>query len=154
MLTQLTKLAQDCDGRYASDRELRFLSDYLEEIDQRIKTYEKIRNIEDKLVKETEVKVTSANANAFCKLGKDVSSICERDRKHTMRFLATALLFNEHDKLRHTLLWQSIIMTAFRDQNPSNLTYKMMGEVMKEEFDHEEMKLVNPALSLVQTMLS
>ncbi|MGK7955545.1 MAG: allophycocyanin [Crocosphaera sp.] len=154
MLTQLTKLAQDCDGRYASDVELEFLNDYLEEIDQRINTYEKIGNLEHKLVEQTDVKVKSANPNALCKNGKDFSSICERDRKHTMRFLATAMLFNEQDKLRSKLLWQSSIMRSFKDENPSNLAYKMMGEVMKEEFDNEEMKLVNPALQLVQSMLS
>lgn len=154
MLTQLTKLAQECDGRYASDAELEFLGDYLEEIDQRINTYDKIRNMENKLVEQTDIKVKSENPKAFCKNGQDLSSICQRDRKHTLRFLATAMLFNEPDKLRKTFLWQSIIMRAFKDQNPSNLTYKMMGEVMKEEFNDEEMKLVNPALQLVQTMLS
>ena len=79
---------------------------------------------------------------------------CERDRRHTMRFLATAMLFNETDKLRHKLLWQSIIMRAFKNENPSNLTYQMMGEVMNEQFNDEEMKLIKPGVQLVQTMLS
>ncbi|EAZ91291.1 globin family protein [Crocosphaera chwakensis] len=154
MLTQLKKLAQECDDRYASDTELKFLTDYLEEIDQRINTYDKIRNIENKLIEQIDIKAKSVDPNAFDKCGKDVSSICERDRKHTMRFLATAMLFNEPDKLRNTLLWQSIIMRAFKDENSSKLTYEIMAEVMNEEFNDEEVKLVNPVLQLVQMMLN
>ena len=154
MLTQLTTLAEKSDGRYASDAELEFLKDYLEEIDKRIQTYDKIRNNEDKLIEQIGVKTKSKNPYLFDKYGKDLSSICERDRRHTMRFLATAMLFNETDKLRHKLLWQSIIMRAFKDENPSNLTYQMMGEVMNEQFNDEEMKLIKPGVQLVQNMLS
>ena len=45
-------------------------------------------------------------------------------------------------------------MRAFKDENPSNLTYQMMGEVMNEQFNDEEMKLIKPGVQLVQTMLS
>ncbi len=154
MLTQLTTLAQQCDGRYASDAELECLKDYLEEIDQRIYTYNKIHKNENQLIEQIGVKTQSINADIFQKSGKDLSSLCERDQRHTMRFIATAMLFNEPDKLRHKLLWQSIIMRAFKDQNSSNLTYKMMGEVMNEQFNDEEMELIRPALQLVQMMLS
>ena len=154
MLTQLTTLAEKSDGRYASDAELEFLKDYLEEIDKRIHTYDKIRNNEDKLIEQIGVKTKSKNPYLFDKYGKDLSSICERGRRHTMRFQATAMLFNETDKLLHKLLWHSIIMRAFKDENPSNLTYQMMGEVMNEQFNDEEMKLIKPGVQLVQTMLS
>ncbi|MEL4898684.1 allophycocyanin [Crocosphaera sp. Alani8] len=153
MLTQLTKLAQECEGRYANDAELEFLKDYLEEIDSRIDAYSTIRDNEKEITEQIDVQLKSENPDVFHKCGKDFSSICERDRKHTMRFLATAMLFNEQDKLRGTLLWQSIIMRAFQDENPSNFTYKMMGQVMSKQLKDEEMKLVKPALQLVQTML-
>ncbi|MGB5594952.1 MAG: allophycocyanin [Crocosphaera sp.] len=153
MLTQLTKLAQECDGRYGSDTELQFLQNYLQEVAQRISIYKKIRDTEDKIIKQIEVKVKSKTPTAFHKNGQDFSSICERDRRHTMRFLATAMLFNEQDKLKNTLLWQSIIMDAFHDQNPSQMTYNMMAEVMTEDLSDEEIKLVAPALKLVQSIL-
>ena len=153
MLTQLKTLAQECDGRYASDTELEFLKDYLEEIDQRIYTYNKIHKNENQLIEQIGVKTKSRNPDTFDKYGKDCSSLCERDQRYTMCFIATAMLFNEPDKLRHQLLWQSIIMRAFKDQNSSNLTYEMMGEVMNEQFNDEEMKLIKPALELVQMML-
>ncbi|WP_107667819.1 allophycocyanin [Cyanothece sp. BG0011] len=154
MLTELKQLTQDCDGRYARDGELQFLQDYLDTIESRITTYEKIQTLENTLIQETEGKVKEENPTAFHKGEKDVSAICERDRKHTMRFLATAMLFSDQDKLRNTLLWQRIIMGAFNDNYPSKITYQMMEEVMKKEFTREEMELLNPSLQLVQTLLS
>lgn len=153
MLTQLTKLAETCDGRYGSDSELEFLQNYLNEVEQRINLYEKLRDNKSQIIQQVEVNLKSDTPKVFEKNGQDFSSVCEQDRKHTMRLLATAMLFNEQDKLRNTLLWQRIIMTVFNDANPSRMTYTMMEQVMNKRLNKEEIKLINPALKLVQSLL-
>ena len=77
MLTQLTTLAEKSDGRYASDAELEFLKDYLEEIDKRIHTYDKIRNNEDKLIEQIGVKTKSKNPYLFDKYGLSAHHISD-----------------------------------------------------------------------------
>ncbi len=153
MLTQLTKLAETCDGRYGSDSELEFLQNYLNEVEQRINLYEKLRDNEGQIIQQVEVHLKSDTPKVFEKNGQDFSSVCEQDRKHTMRLLATAMLFNEQDKLRNTLLWQRIIMTVFNDANPCRMTYTMMEQVMNKILNKDEIKLINPVLKLVQSLL-
>ena len=153
MLTQLTKLAETCDGRYGSDSELEFLHNYLNEVEQRINLYEKLRDNEDQIIQQIEANLKCDNPKIFEKNGQDFSSICERDRKHTMRFLATAMLFNEQDKLRNSLLWQRIIMTVFNNAHSSKMTYKMMEQVMNGILNKEEMDLIDHPLKLVQSLL-
>lgn len=43
MLTQFLKLSLDTDSRYSTDSELQFINDYLESVDMRIQTYEKMK---------------------------------------------------------------------------------------------------------------
>ncbi len=63
MLTQFSKLSLDTDGRYATDSELKFIEDYLDSVDIRISTYEKIKSYEEEILQEVDAKMHELNKN-------------------------------------------------------------------------------------------
>ncbi len=155
MLKQLARLSVEADGRYATDQELQFLKNYLQSVDQRITSYEKIRDAEEEILDQVETKMRSIDPNLFSRDSQDLTSVCKRDRKHTLRCSAAAMLINDLDRLREgLLLWQRTIMLAFKDEHPSKVHYEVLPEIMKQHLTAEEVELIMPFLQLDQSVLS
>ncbi|BDM83705.1 globin family protein [Acaryochloris marina] len=155
MLSQLKRISLEADGRYATDAELACVKSYLQDVGQRISGYEKIRDAEDAIMDDSEVQLTDLEPQVFCKGPKDYSETCRRDRKNTLRYAATAMLFNDLDRLRDgLLLWQRTIVRAVKDEQASTLTWREMPEVLRGHLSAEETDLMMPALHLNQALLS
>ncbi|MGK7872233.1 MAG: allophycocyanin [Xenococcaceae cyanobacterium] len=155
MLKQLARLSVEADGRYATASELQFLKDYLQSVDQRISAYEKIRDAEEKIIDQVEAKMRSIDPNLFLRDSQDITSVCKRDRKHTLRCSAAAMLINDLDRLRDGfLLWQRTIVQAFDIERPTEVTYQVMPEIIKQYLTAEEAELVMSVLQLDLTLLS
>ncbi len=155
MLNQLTKLSIEADGRYATDKELEFIKNYLRSVDLRLSSYEKIRDEEEKILDRTKKKMDMQNPNLFTKGSKNLSSIWRRDVMIILRCSVAAMLVNDLDWLRDSLLlWHRTIVNANKTQNISQATYNVMPEVLQEFLTVEELALVLPVLQLNQSIIS
>lgn len=155
MLKQLSRLSIETDGRYATAEELQFLHDYLQSVEQRIDAYKKIRDSEEQIADRVAEKMREADPNVFRKGDRDMSAICKRDRKHTLRCSSAAMLVDDLERLQNgLLLWQRTIVQAFSDSYPTEVTYQVMPEVIKEHLTAEEAELIMPAIELDGSVLA
>ena len=155
MFKQLTRLSIDADGRYATDDELKFLDDYLATVETRVSTYETIRENEEQIIYRWEAAKRGIKQDVFHMGDRDVSEICRRDMTNVFRCSATAILFNDLDRLREGLLiWYQTIVRAFKYDKYTNITYSVIQETIKEFLKPEEVELMLPALKLNHTILS
>lgn len=154
MFKQLTRLSIDADGRYATDDELKFLDDYLDTVETRISAYETIRENEEQIIYRWEAAKRGIKQDVFHMGDRDVSEICRRDMTNIFRCSATAILFNDLDRLREGLLiWYQTIVRAFKYDKYTNITYAVIQETIKEFLKPEEVELMLPALKLNHTIL-
>lgn len=86
MLTQLSRLSVEADGRYATASELQFLKDCFETVDDRISTYEKIRDAEADIIPRMEVEKRAYDASLFRLADRDVADLGDRLGGRSRRF--------------------------------------------------------------------
>ena len=154
MLTQLSRLSVEADGRYATAQELQFLKDGFETIDDRISVYEKIRDAEAEIIPRMEVEKRAADATLFRLAERDVAERCQRDLRRGLRYAAAAVLFSDLDYLRENpLLWYRTIVCSFGFAREIGITYEILPKVVKEYLTAEEAELMMPALQLYRTLL-
>lgn len=161
MLKQLAQLSVEADGRYATSQELQFLKNYLQTVDQRVSAYEKIRDAEEAIVEQTQAKAKTLDSNAFLRShdvpgsSRDVSGRAKYDNTMLLQFAAAAMLFDELDRFKESLLvWHRTIMKSFQVQHPTQITYKVLPDVVKQHLTPEEAALLMPALRLIQVNYS
>ncbi len=155
MLTQFSNLSLDTDGRYATDSELEFINDYLESVDMRIQTYEKIQANEEAIVHEVDAKMQELNKNdSLFKMDENARRVCLRDRKNAIKYTSAAMLVNDLDRLRDGLLiWLQTIVKAVGYERFVRTHYPMIQEVIEQYLTPEEAKYILPAFQLDCTIL-
>ncbi|MEG3436025.1 phycobilisome protein [Pannus brasiliensis CCIBt3594] len=155
MLTKLKRLSIDVDGRYADHNELQFLHDYLDSADDRISLYEKLEGIHGKIDEQLESDLKAIDPNLYRRGDRDVSAVCKRDRQHALRCISIATLLDDLERLRDDyLVWDSIVVRAFRDQRPANLTYQTMAKVLESFLSDEESHLILEAVQLTRATVA
>ncbi len=155
MLKQITKLTIEADGRYATEQELKFIKDYLDSADLRLSAYEKISNKSEEVLDKTKAMLDKKNPKLFARESKDLSSIWRRDVAIILRCSVAAMLVNDLDWLRDSLLlWHRTIVNANKTQHISEATYSVMPQVLAEYLTDEEIKLILPVLQLNQSVLN
>jgi hypothetical protein len=176
MLTQLNRLSVAVDGRYASDRELKFIEDYLESVEQRIETYQKIGDNQEQIVHQTKMlaglslefeqagdreikEISQSSVQNFEQLWQEMSAfdreICTRDMPNVLRCMAAAMLIDDLDLLRDgMLLWYETIVRSFGFKHFSAVTYKVIQDAVRAHLSPEEAALIMPALQLNHSLLS
>lgn len=154
MLTQLSRLSVEADGRYGTAQELQFLKDYFESVATRISAYEKIRDAEAEIIPRMEGERRAADPSFFCLGERDVTERCQRDLRRGLRYVVTAMLFNDLDYLRENpLLWYKTIVSSFGLARKIEITYLIFPNLLKEYLTNEEAELLMPALHLYRTLL-
>lgn len=154
MLQQLARLSLEADGRYATATELQFLKDYLQSLEQRVCAYEKIRAAEEEIVHAVEAKKRSHSTDLFQLNAQDITQVCRRDMVNVLRYSATALLFNDCDRLRESLLlWYRTIVRSFKYESYADVTYQVIQDVVKQHLTAEEAALLQPILALNHVLL-
>ncbi len=155
MLKQLSRLSIDADGRYATTAELQFLKTYLQTVDQRVETYEKLRDACDEIANQVDARVKSAEPDFFAGASQDYLDRCLRDRKTGIRSSASAMLIDDLEILRNGVLcWVRTIVNATGYIQPSKVSHKVTPEVMGQYLTPEEMQLMRPALDLSRSILT
>lgn len=154
MLTQLSRLALEADGRYASAEELQFLKDYLQTAEQRAQTYRTVRDNEAFLLEELHSQVKTSDGGSLFKGTQDVSNFFRRDQKHVLRVASAAMLFNDLDFLREgLLLWHRTVVKAFGVERPAQVACQVWPGVMGKYLPTEEYKFMSPVVGLIRAIL-
>lgn len=154
MLTQLSRLALDADGRYASKEELQFLKDYVKTVPQRIQVYKTIRDNEAFLLEELHNEVKSADGSSLFRGSQDVTAFFKRDQKHILRVASASMLCNDLDFLREgLLLWHRTIVKAFNVTKPAQIACQVWPGVMVKHVGAEDYKLMSPFVGLIRAIL-
>lgn len=154
MLTQLTRLSVEADGRYAKLEELQFLKGYFQSLEQRVSAYEKIRAAEAEIISQVEAKMRSLDPNLFRNTAGDFTEVWRKDVVQLLRYAASALLFNEHEHLREgLLLWHNTIAKSYQFDRTCKTTFQVMPEVVKQYLTPQEAALFSPILEINYVIL-
>jgi Phycobilisome protein len=154
MLTQLSRLALESDGRYASAEELQFLKDYVQTAQQRSQVYKTIRDQEAFLLEELHTQVKTTDAGSLFKGSQDVSNFFKRDQKHILRVASASMLFNDLDFLREgLLLWHRTIIKAFGVERPAQVACQIWPSVMLKYLSTDEYASMSPVVGLIRAIL-
>ncbi len=149
MLTDLSLLSIDTDGRYATENELKFLTNYVNSIDVRVGTYKKlcvaIPEIVEKLIKNNK----DNNPNLFINALGDVTHMARRDVTLLLSEATAAVLFDDQKMFQeHLLLWHNTITRCFQVDHMLRAMCKVMPQVVAEYLNPDEMAIFSPFISL------
>ena len=149
MLSQFSRLSLETEGRYATDGELQFFSDYTQSFSLRMQTYQKLKTAEAQIIQEVQAKMQALDPTLFQGSKEDVTKKWKCDTIRVMRYSAMAMLLNDPDLLRERLLfWMETVMRAFGAQRSCDVTYSVMQEVVKAHLTPLEASLLCPILEL------
>ena len=149
MLRQLADLTLEADARYAEDYELQFLEEYCDSLEVRISAYTKIRTLADEIIEQVKI-VKQERHDDF----EDYYSTCKRDLTRLLLYSASAILFDDLDRMReNALLWFQTIARAFNYEDDNVDTYGILLEVMKQFLSKEELEYALPVFELNCTVL-
>jgi hypothetical protein len=154
MLSQMQSLGQVVDGRYATDEELQFFSDYLQSFNLRLSAYARLQVAEATIVQQVQAKLQSLDPTLLQSGSEDVTGKWRRDTIRVLRYSAIAMLLNDADWLRDRLLyWMQTVMKAFGAQRSCDVTYQLMQDAVRQHLTPLEARLFCPILELNRTLL-
>jgi hypothetical protein len=155
MLSQLSILNRQTEGRYASDAELQFMTDYAASYSLRLTTYRKIQEAEAQIVQQVQERIQQIEPKLVTS-SKDANAKCQRDMMFVLRYAAIALLINDTSIYQErVLLWLQTIMRGFKEhQHHSELTYRVMQDVVQQFLQPAEASLFCPILELARLAMS
>jgi len=98
---------------------------------------------------------SAAEPELFAKTSQvDGTSVCRRDFTNILRHSASALLFDDRDRMpENFLLWYKTIVRTFNYDRAAGVTYRVVQEVAEEYLTPQEAALFNPILQLNQVVL-
>lgn len=150
MFSELVELTTNTDARYASNAELQFLKDYLEEVDIRISAYNKLRDNAEEIAEKVAEEKRKLNPKF-----KDWYSICKRDFFDLLRYLAATMLFDDLERLRNgMLIWYKTIVRAYNYDEDVDETYLVVQEIIKGYLSPEEFEYILPVLQANHIILA
>jgi hypothetical protein len=154
MLSQIQRLSQTTEGRYATDEELRFLAEYARSFELRVQTYQKIQASEAAIVQQVLAKMRAIDPTLLRNGSEDMTNKWKRDTLRVLRYSAVAMLLNDSETLRERFLfWFQTIMRAFNAQKSCGVTYTVMQDVVKQVLTPSEANLLLPILEVNRRML-
>ena len=154
MLNQTQRLSLEAEGRYATDEELSFLTDYARSFELRVQTYQKLQTCEAAIMQQVHTRMRAVDPALFRSGNDDMTTKWKRDTLRVFRYSAAAMLIDDPDTLRERLLfWFQTIMRAFGAQRSCNVTYTLMQDVVKQHLTAPQASLFLPILEVNRRML-
>lgn len=155
MLTQLAKLQNRSEGRYATDHELQFIQDYVASFSLRLGTYTKLQKAESLIVQQVYNRLTKFHPDLLKHDDGDASRKWKGDTVRVLRYAAIAMLLDDQDSFQERFLfWFQTLMKAFKTQQSCNVTYRVMQEVVRDYLTVSEATIFCPILELTRRSLS
>ncbi len=154
MLSQLQKLSCGTEGRYATDEELGFLSEFGQSFYLRVQTYQQLQAMEAAILQEVLTKMQLLEPSLFHTDNANLTAKWKRDTIRVFRYSAIAMLLDDPDSLRDRLLfWFRTIMKAFAAERSCNVTYTVMQGVVKNNLTASQASLFCPILEMNRQVL-
>ncbi|MBD1844633.1 phycobilisome protein [Cyanobacteria bacterium FACHB-63] len=154
MLSQIQRLTQETEGRYATDEELRFLIEYARSYELRVQTYQKLQACEAVIIQQVQAKMRAIDPMLFRQGNEDLTNKWKRDTVRVLRYSAAAMLIDDPESMRERFLfWFQTMMRAFNAQKSCGVTYTVMQEVIKQVLTVNEANLILPILDVNRRML-
>lgn len=154
MLSQLDHLSVTADGRYATDAELMFFQSYLRTARLRFSLYQKLQQLEPKIVQEVLAQLKSQDPAALQVGDQDLSAKWQRDTVRTLRYAATASLIDDSNLYKERmLLWFQTVMRSFGAGHSCNATYQAMQVIVRKYLSVEEAAIICPLLEMSRAVL-
>ncbi len=156
MLTKLNQLTLETEGRYATDNELSFLDEYIDSLSVRIDTYQKIKDLETEIINQIQNDLHEINLDDVANHDLIDKSCCGRDAKIVLRHSACAVLIDDCERLRESLLlWHRTIIFAFRIDDFARIMFlELMPSVLADLLTEKEYDLMKPSLQLSESVLA
>lgn len=154
MLSQIQRLSQETEGRYATDEELLFLAEYARSFELRVQTYQKLQACEAAIVQQVQAKMSEIDPMLSRQGNEDLTNKWKRDTLRVLRYSAAAMLIDDPESMKERFLfWFQTIMRAFKAQKSCGVTYTVMQDVMKQVLTPDEASLILPILEVNRRML-
>ncbi|MEO1095528.1 MAG: phycobilisome protein [Cyanobacteria bacterium J06638_28] len=154
MLQQIRQLVLDADGRYATDAELSFFSDYLKTARLRFTLYQKIQKLEPQLVQQTIERFKLTRPDLLRAKGYDRTAKCARDITLILRNTAAALLSDDIEILQDgTFVWFQVMMRSLKTQDAFDVGNRIIQTVVKQTLTPEEAALFCPLLETARLVV-
>ncbi|MEP0916704.1 phycobilisome protein [Leptolyngbya sp. DQ-M1] len=154
MLSQIQRLTQETEGRYATDEELRFLIEYARSYELRVQTYQKLQACEAVIIQQVQAKMRAIDPMLFRQGNEDLTNKWKRDTVRVLRYSAATMLIDDPESMRERFLfWFQTMMRAFNAQKSCGVTYTVMQDVIKQVLTVNEANLILPILELNRRML-
>ena len=154
MLKAFQNLSAQAEGRYATDAELEFATDYANSYKMRLALYQKLKELEGTFVEEVHQKIVAGDANLLQLGTKDLTGKWKRDTMRVLRYSALAMLLDDAEIHGERLLyWFQTIMRAFNAQRSCDSTYAAMQTVAQQKLSSFESALFTPILELNRVSL-
>ncbi|WP_416676487.1 phycobilisome protein [Egbenema bharatensis] len=154
MLSQFEHLERVIDGRYATDAELQFITDYVRSFQIRFQTYLKLQELELMLLQQTYRKIQLVAPDLLRYNNADMSAKWKQDTIRVLRYTAITVLLNDPDTLKERLLlWFRSVMQAFGTERSCDMTYQILQSLICQHLPPNQAELVIPVLELNRQML-
>ena len=154
MLSQLNTLCTETDGRYATDAELLFLHRYLQTVQLRFSAYRSIQAHEAQIIQQVQERLEAIAPGLLQQGQSDLTAKWKQDTIRSLRYAALALLLDDPQTLRETMLvWFQTIIRAFDAEPSCNLTYTLIQDVVTQYLSPAEAELFCPILELTRSFL-
>ena len=154
MLKAFKDLANQAEGRYATDAELQFIVDYVNLYQLRLETYQKVQTLEKTFVKDVHAQLTAKEPELLQQNKKDLTVKWKQDTLRVLRYSAIALLLDDAELHQERFLyWFQTIMRAFGAQQSCDTTYALMQDIAQRQLSNVEAALLCPILELNRVAL-
>ena len=154
MFKAFEDLANQTEGRYATDAELQFIADYVNSYQLRLETYQKVQTLEKSFVKDVYAQLTEKEPELLKPNKTDLTAKWKQDTLRVLRYSAIALLLDDAELHQERFLyWFQTIMRAFVAQQSCDKTYALMKDIAKRHLSNEEAALLCPLLELNRAAL-
>jgi hypothetical protein len=150
MMPKIQELINQAQDRYLVTDELGLMESYVSSLPDRLKLYKQIRD------REIDILQTVAD-----QVSAELPSVTDEDLESgiknlilVLRYSSMAMLLNDENFLKQRLLnWLEGIM-SMRDMRRLNETlYKLLNQVMRQQFSAAQLNLIQPLITAAQVTL-
>jgi Phycobilisome protein len=157
LITTFEQMVLASDGSYLPPSQRCLIDQYASSVPERISTYRALQECEKEIIDEVYERLVARDPSLlkYPDNSKDLRAKWQRDTKRVYCYTCNAMLINDPEWLKDTLLyWFSTVMKSYNALPACEATYAIMKEVTQEKLGKTATALINPFWELNRQMLS
>jgi hypothetical protein len=151
MHPQINEIFDNAENRYLKPEELRFVTQYVGSLPERLETY---RNVRDRELEMMQWVADQLQA----KFPQEKQDCLERSIKNALlmlRYCSMAMLLNDESLVKERFLnWVSQSVKVYNTEKIDNLLHQLLNQRLSKELGASQMSLLAPMLNLAQSYLT